>query len=285
MVNLEQTDKIQDALLRPTQFLALHIGESKSNKSYGGDSVRTKDSEFWFFQVADKVNLRQSPVLLRDEDGSKKGPIPANTGVDYGQLFDSNGDDIIRNDEEEWRVYHYSLGVKQDNIRVYPRVPENQNGGGFAYLTGSEPDPTTPDRFGYVPSENLSLENPSVELEALAWEHGVRSEQQYGFFNDNPFAVDPIVSVRGAAYELRPVSEQDALLNLLADIGRPPSKQQNRVHTVDFSNSALRTFSFSVPDEWKDAQNTLSISRANLPEEIEEVVGVGDVDIEEAFTG
>lgn len=283
MANLEPSETINDVLLRPGQFLALHIGDSKSNKTVSNDTIRTKDSEFWFFQVADAVTLRRAPIKLNDEDGNSRGPIEAESAVEYGQLYDSQGEDVLRNDEEEWRVYHFSVGVKQDDVRVYPRVPENQNGGGFAYLSGSQPNPTTPDPFGFVPSEEASYEDPTTELEALAWEHGTRSEHQYGFYNDNSYAVDPIVSVVGASYELRPVVEQDALLRLLADIGRPPTDQQNRVHTVDFSKQALRTFSYTVPDEWKDTQNTLSVSEANLPQEIEEVLEEGDADVEEGF--
>lgn len=272
MTGTTRPDTINDARLEPGQFLALHIGSGRSNKTVSNDTIRTKDSEFWFFQVADTTDLIEKPIRLYDQAGNPQGPIGANSGSDYSQLFDMNGDDTLRNDERDWTVYHFSVAVQQDNVRIYPRVPENQNGGGFTYLTGDEADPTSPDPFGYIDSTRTDIRNPSTELEALAWRNGQRSVHQYGFFNDNSVQVDPIVSVVGKAYDLRPVTERDAMLNLLADLGKPTDHADNHVHTINFSKSTLRAFSYDVPAGWKDAQNNLEVSRANLPEEIEETL-------------
>lgn len=284
MDHLEE-GKIRDVLLEPGEFLVLHIGESNSNKTISGDSIRTKDSEFWFFQVADRANIKQSPVKFYDDSGTARGPLSPNSGLGYGRLYDSSGSDLLRNDEDSWRVYHFSLGVMQDGVRVYPRVPENQNGGGFSYLTGSEPDPTEPSSVGYVESEVTDYEEPATELEGLAWRNGTRSAHQYGVYNTNEYSVDPLLSITGAAYELRPVVEAENLFSLLADISRPQSERDNKLRLVDFSKSALRTFSYSVPDSWKDAQNTLSVSEVNLPREIEKVIESGDAEIEKGTGG
>lgn len=271
-----QEDKISDTIIEPGQFLAIHIGDSKSTKTISGDSIRTKNSEFWFFQVADVANLNEKPVRLFDSTGNTRGPIAANSGIDYSQLFDADGNDTLRNDEMDWRIYHFSIGVQQSNIRIYPRIPENQNGGAFTYLTGDEPDPLSPDPFGYVRSDDTDVFDPSPALESIAWRAGQRSVHQYGFYNENDVQVDPIISIVGAAYELRPVTERDAMLNLLADIGKPVDEHDNRVRVVDLSRHNVRTFSFDVPEEWKDAQNNLTVERANLPEEIEKSLEGGE---------
>jgi len=263
---------ISEATLESEQFLALHIGDSESSKTVSNDTIRTKDSEIWFFQVADVAELSETPIRLFDETGSSRGPINPDSGIGYNQLYDSNGDDTLRNDDDDFTVYHYSIGVKQDDLRIYPRIPENQNGGGFTYLTGSEPDPFDGDRFGYIPGDETDFVNPSTKLESLAWRNGDLSVHQYGFYNDAEVRIDPLISVVGAAYQLRPVYDRDAMLNLLADMGKPMGDQDNKIHTVDFSRSALRTFSYTVPEEWKDAQNTLTVERANLPEDIEKAI-------------
>ena len=66
------------------------------------------------------------------------------------------------------------------------------------------------------------------------------------------------------------------MLELLADVGRPVERQDNRVHMVTYSRNNLRSFSYDVPDEWESVQNTLTIQKANLPEDIEETVNGRD---------
>lgn len=271
-----QPQTIGDAVLEPEQFLIVHIGKTSSSKVYGEDSVRTKDSELWFFQIADRSGLDYKPLRLFDSNGNAQGPIGSESASDYNQLYDSQGNDILRNNEESFRVYHYSLGVKQDNIRIYPRIPESQNGGAFTYLTANEPDPTEPSPYGSIESSETSYSDPSIELESLVWETGTLSAHQYGFYNDKSVKVDPLISIEGAAYELRPVVEKEAMLELLAEVGRPVEKQDNRVHMVSYSRNNLRSFSYDVPDEWESVQNTLTIQKANLPEDIEETVNGKD---------
>lgn len=284
-MRFERPSTIREAGVDSEQFLIVHIGESKSNKTVSNDTIRTKDSELWFFQVADVSELIWAPFRLRDSSGTLNGAISSGSGVNYNQFYDSSGDEILRNDDEPWRVYHFSVGCKQNDIRIYPRIPENQNGGGWAYLTGSEPDPTAGDEYGYVPASNTDYDDPGVELETVAWETGNFTEHQYGFYNEGDSDIDPILSIRGYAYELRPVTERDAKLQMLADAGRYRGDQQQATAVVDYSRSALRTFSYDVPEEWKDAENTLTISSANLPEEIEQVLETEGIDAPEPGDG
>lgn len=263
-------DTISDATLESEQFLVIHIGDSFSSKSDNGDRYRTKDSELWFFQVSQAVDLNRDDIKLLDTNGNTVGPISADSGIDYQRLHDDNGDEILRNDENQFRAYHVSVGVRQPEVRVYPRIPENENGGGWSYLSGSEPDPTEGDNFGFVPGYETDYNDPSTDLETIVWREGVQTEHQWGFYNTDPQKdVDPILSIRGAGYELRPVTEEDAMLNLLADIGKTHGRKDSAVKLIDYSQSTLRSFTYDVPEEWKDAQNNLNVSRANLPEEIE----------------
>lgn len=265
----DQPDTISDAGLEPGDFLVIQIGDNFTNETVSQDSIRTKTTEYWFFQVADRVNLNYHPLTLRDDSGAKVGPIGPESGVNYQRIFDEGGDDILRINDFSWRLYHFSLGVQQDNLRVYPRIPDNQNGGGFDWLSGGSPNPQNGDKSGYWPSRQIDFDDPPIELESIAWRAGDRSPIQYGFYNtDTSEPVDPILSVRGWGYELRPVYEDDDMLELLADTFKPVYKRDNAVRQLEFSKQALRTYGFDVPAEWKSAENTITVSKSNTPSEI-----------------
>lgn len=274
---VQRVDNIEDAGLGSEDFLAIHILGEFQSQTVSNDTIRTKSSEIWFFQVAGAVPLRYGPFVPHDSEGNELGPINPNSGVQYTQLYDTDGDDILRNDESPWRIYHTALGTRQDQVWIYPRIPEGQNGGGWAWLSAGDPEPTQGDKFGYVNGYETDFDNPSTKLETVTWQQGVRTKHQYGYYNPNDQeAVNPVLSVKGFAYELRPVVEQDAKLNLLADVAKPKSSRDQQVRLVDYSNTALRSFSFSVPDEWRDAENGLEVSRANLPEEIEQQLNTAE---------
>lgn len=266
----DEPDTISDAGLEPGEYLVIQVGGSYSNKTVSGDTIRTKDTEYWFFQVSDRVNLTYAPYTLRGDNGTEVGPIDSESGVNYQRLFDSDGQDILRIEDFAWRLYHFSLGVQQDDIRIYPRIPDNQNGGGFDWLSGSQPSPQDGEPYGYWPSRQTDYDDPTIELEALSWETSSRSPVQYGFYNENPNEpVEPILSVRGWAYELRPVEQEEEMLEILADTFRFRNKRQNAVRQIEFSKQALRSYSFDIPGAWRDAENNLSVSKTNLPASIE----------------
>jgi len=268
----EEPDTISDAGLESEEYLVIHIGDSFTTKQVSDDQIRTKDSELWFFQVSDTSELLYRPYKLRDDSGNLVGSIDPDTGVSYQRLWDESGDDILRIEDFNWRVYHYSLGVQQDNVRVYPRIPDNQNGGAFDWLSGSEPRPQDGDPYGYIPSTRTDFEDPSISLEAVSWETASRTPIQYGFYNEGNSAVDPVISVRGFGYELRPVEQQQEKLRILADMSRPEGRRQFAIKSVDYSGNSLRSFSFDPPSAWKDASNNLNVSRVNTPGSIDDAL-------------
>jgi len=282
----DEPDTISDAGLEAGEYLIVQIGESFSNKQIEGDSIRTKDTEYWFFQVADRTWLNYSPYTLNDSSGATVGSIDSQSGVSYQRLYDGGGDDILRIQDRAWKLYHFSLGVQQDDVRIYPRVPDNQNGGGFDWLSGSEPAPDNGDAYGYIPSEKTEYLDPTIELESISWESASRSPVQFGFYNENPNKpVEPIISVRGWAYELRPVKDEDEMLRLLADSFRFRRNRNNALRQIEFSKSALRSYSYDIPDAWRDVENNLNVSRGNLPNTIIRMVESGVSGGEEPASG
>lgn len=265
-----EPEVISEAGMASEEFFVVHIGDAFQNKTVSNDTIRTKNSELWFFQVADRSELLYAPYQLLDDSGTEVGELASETGTNYQRLFDSSGDDILRIEDYNWRVYHYSLGVQQDEIRIYPRIPDNQNGGAWDWLTGSEPDPTNGDPYGYIPGIRTDYYDPHISLEGVSWETSSRSPIQYGFYNESTTKdIEPILSIRGHAYELRPVEQREEKLAILAEMSKPYSKRELAIRSVEYSGTSLRAFAFDPPNAWQDAQNNLQVSRVNMPGAIE----------------
>ena len=263
--------------LEPENFLVLHFSPSSSSQRVSGDTVRNKDSQLYFFQVVDTSELSYKPLTLRDNSGVEIGPIEPGEGTEYNQLFDADGDDILRIPDEPWRIYHYALGVRQPDVRIYPRVPDSINGGGFDWLSGSEPKPQEGDETGYFLSSQTDYEDPSSQLQQFAYHTDDLTQIQYGFYNESDtVARKPVLSVSGFAYELRPVYREQDMLEILAQLGKRPADQDIAVHTASFTPSSLRAFSFNTPSEWDAAENNLEVTDSNLPRGIEEELGIAD---------
>lgn len=267
----EYSTTISDNKLDPEDFLVLHFSPSRKSNRISGDTVRTKVSELYFFQVVDVSEITYNPLRIRDSVGDEVGVINPGEGIDYNQLFDKNGDDILRNSDDPWRIYHYSLGMRQSGVRIYPRIPDANYGGGFSWLSGSEPDPREGDEVGYVMSGETDYNNPSTKLEGFVNEQDDLTEIQFGYYVDEgEVPKRPILSVVGYAYELRPVHDREQMLEILADVSL--YEPQHNVTLVNYTRNSLRTHNTDIPDEWLSAENTLTVSDSNTSSTIYETI-------------
>jgi len=192
--------------------------------------------------------LRWRPLDLRDDTGAAITIDPA-SGVDYQHLYDSAGNDILRIPEttkNRFLVYHFSLAVQQNRVRIYPLIPETQTAGGFTYLAATEPDPTAGDAQGYVLGEETDFMNPPRELEAIAYMAGETSVIQYGFYNEHPDRrIIPRMHVKGRAYLLKPVAEEGLKKKVV--YGKIP-------RTMVSAGPIKDSFEPGVPDAWSKAE-------------------------------
>ena len=267
----ENSTTISDNKLDPEDFLVLHFSPSRKSNEISGDTVRTKVSELYFFQVVDVSEITYNPLRIRDKVGEEVGVIEPGEGIDYNQLFDENGDDILRNSDDPWRIYHYSLGMRQSGVRIYPRIPDANYGGGFSWLSGSEPDPREGDEVGYVMSGDTDYNDPSTKLEGFVNEQDDLTEIQFGYYVDEgEVPKRPILSVVGYAYELRPVHDREQMLEILADVSL--YEPQHNVTLVNYTRNSLRTHNTDIPDEWLSAENTLTVSDSNTSSTIYETI-------------
>jgi len=192
--------------------------------------------------------LRWRPLDLRDDTGAEVR-IASESGVDYQPLYDSNGDDILRipkASKNRFLVYHFSLAVQQNRIRLYPLIPETQTGGGFTYLSATEPDPTAGDPQGYILGEETNFMNPPRELEAVSFMAGDTSVIQYGFYNEHPDRrIIPRMHVKGRSYLLKPVVEENLKKKIV--YGKIP-------RTMVSAGAIKDSFEPGVPDAWDSAE-------------------------------
>jgi len=192
--------------------------------------------------------LRWRPLDLRDSGGAAI-TIDPESGVDYQHLYDPDGNDILRIPEaskNRFLVYHFSLAVQQNRIRLYPLIPETQTAGGFTYLAATEPDPTAGDKQGYILGEETNFMNPPRELEAISFMAGDTSVIQYGFYNEHPDRrMIPRMHVKGRAYLLKPVVEEDLKKKIV--YGKIP-------RTMVSAGPIKDSFEPGVPDAWDPAE-------------------------------
>lgn len=204
-------------------------------------------SRCWCFQVMPGGwdHLQQRPLRPRDTNGALRGPVTAGSGIDYTPLYDSNGDDVLRvPNNDEMFIYHISVAVQEDHVRVYPRVPPTREHGGFRYLTANQPDPTAGDNFGYVLGRDMDFDNPPRVLEQVAWESGSNNESnvEFGFYNEDPDEQTTVrMNVYGRSYMLSPYENQTVKRKIVS--GKIP-------RTVVKLGTITNSFEPGVPNDW-----------------------------------
>lgn len=237
--------------------------------------VRTNEHEHWIFQID-----AAKPLILRPFNAAasvtayKKqagiSPVVPYLEPDEGTvevpLVDENGNDVLRNDEDDWFVYHVAVSPLQENLRVYPFVPESQPDGVFQYLSNNRPAPTQGDVVGYVDGNDTEdFYDPDGGLnEVLAWNEGSNTDLSFGLYNnDQERRIIPKLSIDGAGYSLSPILGEAEKRKVLF---KAFNDDQNVVH---FQWGALRdSFTYEVPDEWTNADNVIESLGAFNPEEV-----------------
>lgn len=258
-------DGIKERLLGERQFLVVETLQSNKTKQVGEDSYITlRAGEAFVFQVQAFNFLKREPYLLRDSTGTLVMPIGTQSGKGYQPLYDSDGKDILRNKDNPWLLYHFSIAVQQPEIRIYPAVPKEETMGAWEYLISSDPDPTAGPDFGYVAGKNIEdYFNPPADLEVVGWQSGTSSNINYGFYNESTQKqLKPILNVLGRAYNVHPVTDEVAKKKVVA--GPPEGPPRTLV-----SMGPVRTqFNLTVPEEWRKAGCNIPIDKATLPREL-----------------
>lgn len=275
------TEKIADG----GDFLVLTFVKSKNQYPgiTSGTPVRVKSREHWFFKVeaARRITLRpynagQAVAAFNQASNNiDKAYLDPQEGIGATALVDSNGEEILRNDDDEWYVYHVGVSPLQGSIRVYPQIPDSQPGGVFQYLGANRPSGQAGDNVGYISGDDHpSFYDPETGISTtLAWNQGVQTNIKYQFFNEHQTRRKiPLLNVFGAGYSITPILDDNVQQNLL----KSTSAGHPNVTHVEFG-PIRESYSYNVPDEWDNAANYIEEVEPTIPDEFKEQPTTPDV--------
>jgi|GEM_PF-4139491 len=217
---------------------------------FKGGKARVGEFDLAFFEVQAYNRTAYRGVDLRDSDGEIVDPISPESGRNYRRIHSPEGNDVFRIEDTEnaWQLTHTSLGVLQDSVRVYPRIPETQTHPGFTWAAADQPNPTDGDRFGYVSGAQVAYENPPAALQALSYKSGDTSVFQYGFYNESSTKqIVPRFNVVGRTYRVVPITKAEEQARAL----QRASGIDPTAHLLTFG-PVTDNFTINLPDEWQD---------------------------------
>ena len=267
-MGIENAEGIKGRFLSERQFLVVVLLESQGTVPVPGKKlteVTLRQGKAYVFQVGSICRcLKYEPYLLRDGEGDIRDALATGAGLDFQYLFDEDGHDILRNEDNEWLIYHMALSVQQPEIRIYPQIPPAELMGGWDYLVSNEPNPQNGSDYGYVAGKDMDdYFNPPTALETLGWKkrEGERSYNKYGFYNESSVnKIQPVLNVLGRGYIVHPVMDEASKRKIVAG---PPYGPPRTL----LSLGPTRTmFALDTPTEWDEANCYLEIKGASLAE-------------------
>ena len=270
--------KFRDNLARGGNFLVLTFTKSKTQVRDidAPTSVRISSREHWFFKVEAARELKYRPYngalavggYKLQTEGEEISYLEPEEGIGAAPLVDQNGNEILRNDDDDWFVYHLGVSPLQGDIRVYPQIPDSQPGGVFQYLGSNRPSATVGDPVGYISGDDHpSWYDPETGFSTtLAWNTGVNTDIKYQFYNENSNRRKiPKLNIFGAGYVLSPITQQNVQRNLL----NAAAMNHPAVTHVEYG-PIRETFSYEVPDEWDAVGNYIEETSPSIPAEFKQ---------------
>jgi hypothetical protein len=274
------TKKFAEHMAGAGDFLVLTFTKSKSElpEVGGGSPIRVKTREHWFFKVESSRRLTYRPynagqaiAAYNEQQGNNPDPyLDPLSGTGPVPLIDRTGSEILRNDDDNWFVYHVNIAPLQGDVRVYPQIPDSQPGGVFQYLGSNRPAGINGDPIGYVSGDDHpSYYDPQIDVAStLAWDTGPNTDIRYQFYNEHKTRrTVPLLNISGAGYVLTPIVDETVQRNLL---DRASTGDDSVTH-VDWG-PIRESFSYEVPDEWDSAGNFLEEVEPTIPPEFSQPV-------------
>ena len=284
-------EKFTQDIARSGNFLVLTFTKSKSEMQSdgGGNPVRVKTREHWFFKVEASKRITYRPynagaaiaAYHEQVDGDLDPYLDPDEGTQEAvPLVDQAGNDILRNDDDEWFVYHLSVAPLQGDVRVYPQIPDSQPGGVFQYLGANRPAASQGDPVGYTSGDDHpSYYDPETGISTtLAWDTGINTDITYQFYNEHKTQRRvPLLNISGAGYVLTPVIDTEVQKNLL-DAANTGDDSVTHVTWGPIRDN----LTYEVPDEWDTAGNYIEEIDPSIPGKFAETVTVeGEKDVED----
>jgi len=190
-----------------------------------------KEVDIYFFLVARRFPLHRT----YDEELPE---IPAGGTQDFDFLGSDgmgSGDDILRVWEQRpWRVYHYAIGIRPDEIWLYKQQPPGVEQMAFGYQTPVK----VGNKHDYVPGYLSDYDNPTIATESVAY---YKMTAYYGFKNDSSRPIRPSLRILGAGYDCVQITSESLINKLLAQ----------EIPFRPLTVGGLSFFTYMVPNEWE----------------------------------
>lgn len=241
---------ISDNFVEEGGTLVLSFLSNTRQADFAGGRTRVAEFEMVFLEVQGFNRVSYRNLDLRDSNGDVVSPLSPESGRPFDRVYDSTGEDVFRveSSENAWQITQASLSVIQDDLSVYPRIPETQTHPGFTWAVGDEPDPTNGDRFGAIAGSEMEYSDPPAALQAVSFESGDNSIIQYGFYNNSSHRqIVPRMNISGRTYRVVPITKAEeqtkALEKALSD---DPTAE------VLTFGPVTDNYTISLPSEWED---------------------------------
>jgi len=272
----DEAEEMTSRVARSGNFLVLTINKTKKRVANGrGGEVRLREREHLFFKVESAKTLRFRPfdtsasiAAYNQEAGNTVGGNPVTylepeQGTTAVPLIDENSNDILRNDDDDWLAYHVTVQPMQEDIRVYPQIPDTQPGGVFPYLGSSRPAGTAGDVVGYVDgNDNPNWYDPEADLaETFVFNQDKSTDLAYQFYNaSQERRLTPKLNIFGAGYVLTPIINENVKRNIL------DAASANDPAVTHLTFGAIRdSFTIELPDSWNDVNNSIEEAEPQIP--------------------
>lgn len=267
----DEAEEMTSRLARGGNFLVLTINKTKKQVRGARGKVRLREREHLFFKVESAKTLRFRPfdtsaTIAAYNNQIQNSQLPylePDQGTEALPLIDSNNNDILRNDEDDFLAYHITAQPLQEDIRVYPQIPDTQPGGVFPYLGSNRPAATAGDIVGYVDgNDNPNWYDPEADVtETLVWNGGTATDISYQFYNASAERrLTPKLNIFGAGYILSPIVDETVKRNILDAVSR------NDPAVTHLTIGAIRdSFTIELPDNWDNVDNSLEETEPQIP--------------------
>jgi hypothetical protein len=244
------TETIQSRLREPGHGLVIAMALEEQLQV---NRKTTQTYKAWFFKVT-----KTAPYYHEYEQ------LPSFTEgdfIDYSYLGDGGigtGEDILRNEIDDYHVLHFGYAPESPNLRVYENVSPSSDPNRAVDREGQPdfPNPKAGSQTGFITSRQIyNKYSPPRSTERVSFRNDDDGEfLHFGFRAENDIsAQNATLHLTGAGYKLAPVTStqmQDEMVSIVTDT--TSATESDAPPTVMTTVGGIDTFRLGTnePDDW-----------------------------------
>lgn len=174
---------------------------------------------------------------------------------DYlGEDGHGQGDDILRLEDDDLKVYHLGFAPRDPNLRVYEKIAAAEPNRATDHGNRGAPDPTEGDDHGFYTSAEIPNRfDPPALSERLAFRNSEAGQfLQFGFMADGQDVEDGAsdLLITGRTYQLQPITDPDEQRFMLNQSLLDREDQILRTISVQIGGLFAWELGSALPDDW-----------------------------------